>query len=252
MFQQLVPVNRDKHAKKKVKRIESFDFASGFHVASVMVHEFTRAAAIYPVVFVEDKDKNDFRPIALLGLDVGENLFVDQSGRWHASYVPAIIRRYPFGLADTGREGQFTVCIDEGSPLVNDGDGAALFTDQGEPSEVIENVKKYLGELQQMDVMTKEFCRFLHEKDLFTPLTMRVRQANQVKNIAGCHVVNEERLGKASDETFLEMRRRGYLPAIYSHLVSLAQLERLLMLKEERTSGVKGATPGAVNAEPLV
>jgi hypothetical protein len=73
-----------------------------------------------------------------------------------------------------------------------------------------------------------------------------------VKNIAGCHVVNEERLGKASDETFLEMRRRGYLPAIYSHLVSLAQLERLLMLKEERTSGVKGATPAAVSAEPPV
>ena len=250
MFQQLVPVNKERHAAKKVKRIESFDFASRFNLASVMVHEVARAAAIYPIVFIDDK--GEFRPVALLGLEPGENLFVDASGRWHASYVPAIIRRYPFGLTTSGREGQFTVCIDEGSPLVTDSEGAALFTDKGEPTEVIENVKRYLGELQQMDAFTREFCRFLRENELLTPLTMRVRRANEVKNIAGCHVVNEEKLNKISDEKFLELRRRSYLPPIYAHLVSLSQLERLLMLKEEKVGGVKGAKPGVADDEPLV
>lgn len=236
MFQQLVPVNKERHAVKKVKPVEGFGFASNFHIASVMVHEFVRAAAIYPVVFLEDKEQDEFRPVVLMGLDAGENLFVDGEGKWQASYIPAIIRRYPFALASTGQENQFTVCIDEGSDLVNDEVGVPLFTESGEPAEALENVKRYLGELQQMDAFTKAFCKYLAEHNMFTPLNMRVRQADQVKNIAGCYVINEERLNNLSNERFLEMREKRYLPATYAHLGSLAQIERLLKLKEDRSS----------------
>jgi len=245
MYQQLVPVSKEKHARKRVKQIDSFSFASRFQLASVMAHEFARAAAIYPIVFIEDKTGQGLTPVALMGLQEGENLYVDAAGRWHASYIPAVIRRYPFALAATGKADQFTVCIDEGSPLVTDSDGNALFDDAGQPTAVIENVKKYLGELQQMDALTREFCRFVREHDLFTPLKLQVRQGGTVRTLAGSMVINEERLGKVSDEVFLEMRRRGYIPATYAHLVSLGQIERLMMLKEERTTGVKGATPAA-------
>ena len=239
MFQQLVPVNRARHAGTKIKQIEGFGFAARFHIASVMVHEFARAAAIYPVVFLEDKAQDEFRPVALMGLQEGENLFVDGAGKWQASYVPAIIRRYPFALASTGQEGQFTVCIDEGSALVNDSEGVPLFKEGGEPSEAIENVKRYLGELQQMDVFTRAFCKYFAEHNLFTPLNMRVRQGQQQRNISGCYVVNEERLNNLSGERFLEMRERRYLPAVYAHLVSLAQIERLITLQEERADAQK-------------
>ncbi len=239
MFQQLVPVNRARHAGTKIKQIEGFGFAARFHIASVMVHEFARAAAIYPVVFLEDKAQDEFRPVALMGLQEGENLFVDGAGKWQASYVPAIIRRYPFALASTGQEGQFTVCIDEGSALVNDSEGVPLFKEDGEPSEAIENVKRYLGELQQMDMFTRAFCKYFAEHNLFTPLNMRVRQGQQQRNISGCYVVNEERLNNLSGERFLEMRERRYLPAVYAHLVSLAQIERLITLQEERADAQK-------------
>lgn len=239
MFQQLVPVSKTRHATTKIKQIDGFGFASQFHIASVMVHEFARAAAIYPVVFLEDKAQDEFRPVALMGLDEGENLFVDAQGKWQASYVPAIIRRYPFALARTGQEGQFTVCIDEGSALVNQSEGVPLFKEDGEPSEAIENVKRYLGELQQMDQFTRSFCKYFAEHNLFTPLNMRVRQGQTAKNISGCYVVNEERLNNLSNDRFLEMREKRYLPAVYAHLVSLAQIERLMTLKEERAADQK-------------
>lgn len=241
MFQQLVPVNKARHSATRIKQIEGFDFASQFHIASVMVHEFARASAIYPVVFLEDKAADEFRPVALMGLEQGENLFVDAQGKWAASYVPAIIRRYPFALASTGQEGQFTVCIDEGSALVNQTEGVALFDENGEPSAAIENVKRYLGELQQMDAFTRAFCKYFAESNLFTPLNMRVRQGEQARNITGCYVVNEERLNNLSNERFLEMREKRYLPAVYAHLVSLAQIERLMQLKEERGAKDKPA-----------
>jgi hypothetical protein len=241
MYEQLVPVNKARHAGKKIKQVEGFGFASKFHIASIMAHEFARASAIYPVVFLEDKAKDEFRPVVLMGLEAGENLFVDQDNKWEASYVPAIIRRYPFALASTGEEGRFTVCIDEGSELVNDNDGVALFNDDGEPAESLENVKRYLGELQQMDVFTRAFCKFFSEHNLFTPLNMRVRQADQVKNINGCYVVNEERLNNLSNDLFIEMREKQYLPAVYAHLVSLAQIERLMMLKDGRVKALAQA-----------
>jgi hypothetical protein len=232
MFTNLVPVNKERHSATKIKQINSFQFASRFHIASVMAHEFVRAASIYPIVFLEDKARDEFRPVVLMGLDEGENLFIDKEGKWQASYVPAIIRRYPFALARTNQENQFTVCIDEGSELVNSEEGQALFDEKGEPTVVIENVKRYLGELQQMELFTSEFCRFFSEHNMFTPLNMRVRDNNSIKNIAGCYVLNEERLNNLSDERFLEIRNKRYLPAIYAHLTSLAQIERLVMLKQ--------------------
>lgn len=232
MFEKVVPVNRERHAKTRIREIQGFGFAARFHIAYVTMHEFSRAAAVYPIVFVEDKDS--FRPVALLGLDAGENLFVGADGKWGAAYVPAIVRRYPFALAGTGTEGQYTICIDEGSDLVGTTEGSPLFDDKGEPTQVIENVKRYLSELQQMDQLTQQFAAWLKENNMFTPLNMRVRDQDKVKNIAGCYVVNEERLNNLSDEKFLELRSKRFLPAIYAQLMSLAQVERLMTLKDKR------------------
>ncbi len=231
MFQKVVPVNSQAHANKRVKEIASFEFASKFHIAYLTMQEFTRAASIFPIVFLEDKEKDEFRPVALLGLTPGQNLFVDSTGKWLASYIPAVIRRYPFTLTPSS-DGQFVVCIDEGSSLVNETEGAALFDITGAPTQVIDNVKRYLSELHQMELLTREFCRFLTEHNMFTPLNLRVQDNGAVKTIAGCYVLNEERLNNLSDELFLSIKNKRYLPAVYAHLISLAQTERLVKLQE--------------------
>lgn len=251
MFQKVVPVNKERHATKKIKEVAGFGFAAGFHIAYVTMQEFARAASIFPIVFLEDKDKDEFRPVVLLGLNAGENLFVGKDGKWQASYVPAIIRRYPFALAPAGTDGKYAICLDEESSLVSDTEGAPLFDEKGEPSQVIENVKRYLSELQQMDAFTRDFCKFLQANNMFTPLNMRVRESSGVKNISGCYVVNEERLNNLSDEKFLEFRAKRYLPAIYAHLISLAQTERLVSLHEDAhpaAAGAAAAKPAAKKA----
>ena len=232
MFERIVPVNNLVHANKRVKEISSFAFAAKSHVAYLTLQEFARAASIFPVVFLEDKSADGFRPVALLGLAPDQNLFVDAQGTWLASYIPAIIRRYPFALTASDQDGQFVVCIDEGSSLVSDTEGAALFDITGAPTQLIDNVKQYLSELHRMELATSQFCRFLAGHNLFTPLGLRVQDGDKSKNIAGCYVINEERLGKLSDELFLSIRAKQYLPAIYAHLLSLGQTERLVMLQK--------------------
>ncbi|BBO82883.1 peptidase [Desulfosarcina ovata subsp. sediminis] len=230
MFKQLIPLSSKLHQNKKLKNIKGFGFASNFHVASIMTHEFIRAAAIYPIVFIEDKEKDRFLPVAMLGLKANQNLFVDKEGKWQASYIPAIIRRYPFALAKTNQEDQYTICIDENSEIVNEKEGVALFNEDGSAADVLENVKRYLGELHQMEAITHDFCRFMAENNLFAPMNMRVRDSDKVQNIAGCYVINDERLNNLSDERFLELRKKRFLPVVYAHLTSLAQIERLMRL----------------------
>lgn len=230
MFNKIVPLQKDLHRNKKLKNIKGFSFAQNFHVASVMVHEFARASATYPIVFIEDKSLDRFRPIALLGLQADKNLFIDDEGKWQAGYIPAIIRRYPFVLAETSKD-QFSVCIDEESEIITEEEGVALFNEDGSPAEVLENVKRYLGELHQMETVTTEFCKVMAENNLFVPLNMRVRQSSdKIQTIGGAYVINEERLNNLSDQRFLELHHKHYLPAIYAQLNSLAQIERLIRL----------------------
>jgi len=234
MFQKIVPVTRDAHQTKRIKSIDSFSFAKNIHMVSVMVHEFPRSSSIYPIVFLEDPEIKEFRPMALLGLEVQENVFVKPDGSWNASYIPAIIRRYPFALARTDKEDQFTICIDEGSELVNENEGQPLFLEDGSIGRVLEQVKEYLRSLQQMEQVTKQFCQFLKDKYMFTPLNMQVREANTVKNVTGAYAIHEEKLNNLSDDEFIEFRHKNYLPAIYNHLSSLAQIDRLVQYRAKK------------------
>ena len=233
MFKKIVPITEKAHKNLKVKPIDNFDFVDNIHLASVMVHEFSRAASTYPIVFLEDKANDQFRPVVMLGLEEGENLFVED-GKWKASYIPAIIRRYPFALTKAGEDNRFVICIDEESEFVNNnGEGEAIFNEDGSGTEVIDRVKKYLTELQQMEIFTEEFCKTMKNENMFTPLNMKVRVGNEIKNVGGAYVINEERFNSLSDEKYLEFRKKQYNPIIYSHLSSLAQIERLLGFKDK-------------------
>ncbi|PCJ16465.1 MAG: peptidase [Candidatus Cloacimonadota bacterium] len=232
MFKSIVPITKESHKKTKIKPLTNFDFAKEVNLSTIMVHEFSRAASIYPIVFIEDKEKDQFRPTVLLGLEAGENLFI-QDGKWNASYIPAILRRYPFALAQTEDKSKYTVCIDDKSDLVNTKEGQPLFNDKGEPGEVMDRVKQYLGELQQMEKFTEDFSTYMKENNMFTPLNMKVKLGDEIKNISGAYVINEERLNSLSDEKFLEMRAKQYISVTYSHLSSLSQIERLLGFKDK-------------------
>ena len=95
MFEQVVPINKERHARTRVRLSSDFRFASKFHLAYLTMAEFVRAASTYPVVFLEDAPNNEFRPVALLGLELGENLFV-ASGIGGETVEKIVVRVLPF------------------------------------------------------------------------------------------------------------------------------------------------------------
>ncbi len=43
----------------------------------------------------------------------------------------------------------------------------------------------------------------------------------------GIYIVDEKKLNSLSDEQLLDLIKRGLMPAIYAHLMSLQQVQRL-------------------------
>ncbi len=251
MFKKITPLNSERHGALKLKQDNTFHFAGGTHVASIMTSEFYRAATTYPIVFVEEPKNDEFRPVVLLGLQPKKNLFVNAEGKWEAIYIPAILRRYPFVLARTEEDGRFAVCVDEDSGFFSETEGQPLFDGEGQPGQLLENVKKYLAQLQQMDQVTQQFCQTLKEHNLFAPLNMRVRKAESVQNITGAYAINDKRMDALSDETFLEWRKQKILPLIYNHLFSLSNIERLVQLRTQTIAHEKSLLDDLDSDSPL-
>jgi hypothetical protein len=234
MFKNVIAIHNQTHAQTRVKDIADFGFARDIHIAYVALGEMARASATYPIVFIEDSARDEFRPVALLGLRPGENLFIDAAGAWQAAYIPAVIRRYPFALLPAEQADQFVVCVDADSDRISTSEGAPLFEASGAPSATLENAKRFLSELHQLEQVTSAFCAWCKEHNMFSPLSMRIQGDGGARDLTGCYVINEERLNRLSDERFLEMRSRGYLAGIYAHLLSLAQIDRLAQLQRDR------------------
>lgn len=229
MFKKVVPIVQELHKELKVKPIDNFNFAKNVNIATIMVHEFSKVSAIYPILFLEDKANGNFKPVALLGLKEGENLFV-KKGKWEASYIPAIIRRYPFALSKTEEDDKYLICVDEESDFISKKEGEPLFNEDGTTGEVVEKIKTYLAELQQMEKFTNDFCKAIKDYNLFTPLNINIKSKNEERNINGAFMISEEKLNKLSNAKFLDLRKKQYIPAIYAHLLSLSQIERLVTM----------------------
>ena len=72
--------------------------------------------------------------MAVMGVNAGENLFVDENGVYGPdAYIPAYIRRYPFVLANDAAAQRMVVCIDRG-PDDRREPGPPFF-ENGEPSD---------------------------------------------------------------------------------------------------------------------
>jgi len=226
------PITYQQHGSLRILKTQTYRFAESYYIVSLQVNEFIRAAATYPIVFVRNNDR--FRPYALLGLNRGENLFLDEEGRWKTGYIPTVIRTHPFVLGKAPDQDGMMVCLDTESELVSETEGEPLFDESGKPTEVVEKAQKTLSDLQRFVAFTRRFSDDLNDRGLLSPLEIKIREGGGAapQSIDGCYGVNEKRLNELPDESFLEIRRSGMLPLIYAQSLSMGQMERLLKMQQ--------------------
>ncbi|WKD50721.1 SapC family protein [Microbulbifer spongiae] len=230
---QIKALDKKAHANLKFTQDITFDHVSGNHILPLVVQEMVQASQSYPILFVKDQNTDQFKVVALTGLRPGENLFSGSEG-WNGSYVPLQVRTYPFVLVKNPEDAdQAVLCIDEDSGMLSESEGEPLFDADGEQTDYLKNCAQAVVEAAQRVSVTEQFVEFLVSKDLLTQkkLTLRVTESDKPYDLTGFFVVDEEKLNKLSDEDFLELRKRGALPAIYASIMSSMQVQSLIRKK---------------------
>ena len=99
-----------------------------------------------PIIFVGDEKL----PIAVMGLNAGENMFLRDDGLFEAgAYIPAYIRRYPFVFANDDAAKQMVLCIDRAAEFVVDKDSdLPFFEADGQPSEYTKNCIEFCNNFE--------------------------------------------------------------------------------------------------------
>ncbi|HEX7341572.1 MAG TPA: SapC family protein [Rhodanobacteraceae bacterium] len=236
-YERPVPLNREGHKDLRIKSINNVGFAAKTHSVPLTVAEFGPAARDFPILF-GGANLDEAGPLAMLGLQQSENIFVDADGQWEQGvYIPAFVRRYPFVLAEKpeGAEGDdFTVFLDEAYPGFGTQEGDRLFNEDGTDTDVLKNAVQFLGEFQEHVKRTQAFTQRLRELNLLEERSAQIQDGDQTMVINGLFLVNEEKLRQLDEKVAQELLADGSMGFIYAHLLSLSNIDRLKMRVDRR------------------
>lgn len=207
------------------------EFARRVNAMAISFSEFAIAQRDYPIVFSSADGGATFAPVAVLGLADGQNLFVDDDGRWaQGCYVPAFVRRYPFCISriyvDGVAQDQRLVCVEKS--WVDNG-GIAMFDAAGQPTPEWVERERLLAEYEKDLDLTAQMCAFLKKLDLFAPFTMQVKSGTQsALTMQGMQCIDEGKFAQLKAASHKALATKGLAARIYAHLFSLGNFSRLV------------------------
>lgn len=235
-YRKPVQLDTEAHAALTVSPSpQGYRFAAAAQTVLLASVEFFDAGRQFPIIFSALPDGR-ILPLALLGLEQDENLFVDTAGNWLGQYIPAYIRRYPFITSD-GADGALTICFDEAFDGFNREGGAPLF-DDGRPAPKLQEIQAFLSDYLQQLQRTEQFGAMLAQSGLLTQINAQANlNDGRAYTLNGMLVVDEQKLAQLPDTDIVKLFRSGQLALIQAHLLSLRNLGGLIDRKsgKERT-----------------
>lgn len=228
-----MPLDAKLHATLALKKDFGLGFTKDVNAVPINLIELPQICHSYPIAFAPDANAS---PVAILGLRDNENLFLDAKGQWaENTYIPAYIRRYPFIFSEIQGSDQLSLCIDMDSSVTDEKGDQKFFDAEGKPTTLAQNALEFCKSYHAAAQQTQAFGKALHDAGLLVERAAEIALGDGKRlNFAGFRIIDEEKLAKLDDKTFLEFRKNGWLPFIYAHLFSGAQWQRLTRLLNGR------------------
>ncbi len=199
--------------------------------------EFRQLQAHFPIVFQLVEGDAGFQPVALFGLEEGQNLFLTDRG-WDAPVVPMALQRDPF-MIGRAPDDTLQLHIDMDSPrIVQPGQGeigTALFMPHGGFSDHLDHVVQLMEHLHAQAQQLPAFIEALTRHQLLEPFVIDIETpSGEQGRLTGLFTVHEERLAALPGAALQALAREGHLLPIYMQIASLAQLPVLLERANKR------------------
>jgi hypothetical protein len=225
-YNALEPLNLDQHGKMKVRGLTGLPELGRTHAVPLTVDEFTLVQRHFPIVFSVGGTPV---PIALMGLNEGVNVFLDENGRSTDPnlYIPAYLRRYPFLLAKLRPDvDELSLCFDPTSGAVGDFEEGEPLFDNDQPSAATKAILEFCEQFEAAGLRTNAFVEDLVKSDLLMDgeVAIQPEGADQPFVYRGFRMVDEEKVRNLRGDELRKMNQSGMLPLIYAHLFSLSQM----------------------------
>lgn len=233
------------HADKRWKRYTSYAFAAKEALTPLVAQELPRAVLHLPIAFVRQDEQ--FMPVAMLGIQPGQNLFVAPDGRWLCGYTPAAYRAHPFALANLP-DGRQVLAFDADSGLLTEAEGEAFYDSEGRPAQAVQDILAFLTQVQANRVQTLHTCKALAEHSLIQPWPIAVQTEAGERQVDGLYRIDEAALNALPAESLKALQQAGALPIVYCQLLSMQHLPLLGQLAQAHRKAAQ-PLPVAPNGE---
>jgi hypothetical protein len=235
-----VLLNNVDHKHLKVITRYSAEFGDDVNAVPIFPTEFGDIQREYPIFFHKDPGSGALQPVALLGFENGENLFLE-NGRWNAGYVPGIVARGPFliGFQQQEIDGRLhrepVIHVDMDDPRVNETEGEAVFLEHGGNTPYLQHIVNILRGIQDgVAVSTAMFSAF-QAHDLIEPVNIDVDVYRDVRyRLKGYYTISQERLARLGGDSLEELNRAGFLEGAFLVLASLNNVRKMVEMKNQR------------------
>lgn len=225
----MVLLNNVDHQDLRVIVRGGREFGDGVNQVMVFPTEFEQVQRAFPIVLRPDQDGR-LRPVALLGLDRDENLFLGTEGGWQCDYVPALLQRGPFAIAASrGANEDTQILIDLDHPRVSHSDGEPLFLEHGGNAPLLERILGVMRAIYLGNQLLDPLADGLQAAGLLRPLALELLVGpGRAYTISDAMTVDRERLAALTGDELDVLHRAGFLQSAFMIAASFGNLQRLV------------------------
>jgi hypothetical protein len=226
-----VPLDNVQHAGLRLLSGHGASFGDAVNQIALVLPEFEEAQRHYPILF-RRSEAGVLQPLAILGLDRDENLFI-AGERWAAPYVPAMARRGPFLISLNGGDPVIHVDLDHPRIAAGDDDaGEPLFLSHGGHAPALERALGALRAIHLGHESAAPMTRVFDELELAQPITLDVRVSEELSYSFKDHLaITPERIAALDGPALARLNDAGLLlPAVVA-ASSLANMTQLIARK---------------------
>lgn len=225
-------------------------WVSSLITVALAMAEMPAAAVEYPCVMTRSADGAG-RLLAITGLEHGRNLFVDAQGHWTGTYLPAVLRTWPFRLLNQyDDEGARLIAVHR--PALGLARGEALFDDKGQEMPWLQTVLRELVAIDAAAATTSAAVEALYAAGVLQERALQViLPGGRQMELTGFLSVDESRLNALDVDQAGELHRQGALALAYLHLLSLRRFRPLMERAAALEPALPASTAGVVAATPV-
>jgi hypothetical protein len=237
-YQDLMPLNSREHGNWRSRTTDKAKWLVNQHAVPLTVEEFPQAQRNFPIVFTAGENSV---PLALMGLNEGVNVFVDDEGALiNPVYVPAYARRYPFMLARLSDDAnELSLCIDPTTDLIGEFEEGQPLFDGEQPTDICKSTLDFCRQFEEAGQKTAAFIAELEKHELLMDGEVAIQQEGKEQPFVyrGFRMVNEEKLRNVRGDVLRGWTQSGLLPLIHAHLFSLDLMREVFARQVQQGKG---------------